>query len=243
MKKYKKQVVIGVLIALFLVVIVPMIINACYSSETIIFPTVWDGEDVLAYYGTMLSTVLGSFITVSVLVATILFTQKQIKSDRQLQSEKEKWKRIETSIDSLLVSIQPLRYLSMLENIQKRNEVRRIDEWLDELRIKEDTIAVLLSTEDKEKISIFWEKLQGVKELVFFFVDSSRKYFAYCDFHQEDPDFEDEKNKKYDAMMSSFEVIHDGAYLKLLEQKRETFDCIYAEIEREAEKSLHFLRK
>ena len=56
--------------AVFLVVGVPIIINECYKANCG-YKTVWDGSDVLGYYG----TILGSAIAVFSIIVTIAFTK------------------------------------------------------------------------------------------------------------------------------------------------------------------------
>ncbi len=101
-KKYWKI----TLAAIFFVVIVPIIINESYKAETI-YVTVWNAEDVLAYYG----VILGSVVTVGVLAATIAFTKKQIQRESALNWEKEKWDRLDTVFMKILDSINPMEVL------------------------------------------------------------------------------------------------------------------------------------
>ena len=62
-KKTKFLVVLG---AVFLVVGIPIIINECYKANCG-YITVWDGSDVLGYYG----TILGSVIAVISIIVTM----------------------------------------------------------------------------------------------------------------------------------------------------------------------------
>ena len=87
-KKTKFLVVLG---AVFLVVGIPIIINECYKANCG-YITVWDGSDVLGYYG----TILGSVIAVISIIVTIAFTKKQIQRDSFLKNENEKWDRLKS---------------------------------------------------------------------------------------------------------------------------------------------------
>ncbi len=60
-------------------VIGPIVINALYIKNEG-YLTVWDGSDVLAYYGSL----LGAAATIIALVFTIIFTQKNQKEERKL---------------------------------------------------------------------------------------------------------------------------------------------------------------
>ena len=65
----KGIIVISVLVGvLFFVVGVPVIINECYKVGGYI--TLWNANDVLAYYG----TILGATVSVVVLATTILLS-------------------------------------------------------------------------------------------------------------------------------------------------------------------------
>ena len=69
--------------------------------------TVWDGADVLGYYG----AILGSIIAVATLAITIIFTKKQIQRDSFLKNENEKWVRLKAIFMQTLSDINPMRVL------------------------------------------------------------------------------------------------------------------------------------
>ena len=104
---YKLLSVLGLaLLGLFLVIGVPLIINECYKANCG-YITVWDGADVLGYYG----TILGAAIAVLTLVATIVFTKKQIQRDSYLRVETEKLSKLESIFLGILDSINPIETL------------------------------------------------------------------------------------------------------------------------------------
>ena len=70
------KIILGIIAAIFLIVGIPIIINECYKANCG-YITVWDGADVLGYYG----AILGSIIAVATLAITIVFTKKQIQRD------------------------------------------------------------------------------------------------------------------------------------------------------------------
>lgn len=100
------KVIFGIIVALFLVVGIPVIINECYKANCG-YITVWDGADVLGYYG----TVLGAAIAVITLAATIIFTKKQIQRDSYLRTETEKLSKLESIFLGILDSINPIEIL------------------------------------------------------------------------------------------------------------------------------------
>ncbi len=100
------KIILAVAIVIFLVVGIPILINECYKSNSG-YITVWDGADVLGYYG----SILGSVIAVATLAITIIFTKKQIQRDSFLKSETEKWAKIEDVFSSVLNEINPIRVM------------------------------------------------------------------------------------------------------------------------------------
>lgn len=108
MKRKSIIVIIALACLLFLVVGVPVIINECYKTGGYI--TLWQAEDVLSYYG----TILGAIVSVAVLAATILFTRKQIHHDQFLTSQSEKWKSVNAIIIQAIEAVQPLQVAQMV---------------------------------------------------------------------------------------------------------------------------------
>lgn len=100
------KVILSIVAAIFLVIGIPVIINECYKANCG-YLTVWDGADVLGYYG----TILGSSIAVITLAATIIFTKKQIQRDSYLRTETEKLSKLESIFLGILDSINPIETL------------------------------------------------------------------------------------------------------------------------------------
>ncbi len=100
------KIILGILVAIFLIVGVPIIINECYKANCG-YITVWDGADVLGYYG----AIIGSVIAVATLAITIAFTKKQIQRDNYLKNETEKWMKIENAFSKILDDINPIRVM------------------------------------------------------------------------------------------------------------------------------------
>ena len=92
-----------VIVIIILIIGVPIIINECYKLNCG-YITVWDGTDVLGYYG----TILGSVISVATLVITIRFTKKQIQRESYLQNEREKLSNLKSIFLEILDSINPI---------------------------------------------------------------------------------------------------------------------------------------
>lgn len=104
----KKMLYMGLILLfiIFLIVGIPLLINESYKLGCG-YITVWSGEDVLGYYG----SVLGSIIAVATLTITIIFTRKQIQRESYLTNENNKWSKIESVFADILDGINPIRPL------------------------------------------------------------------------------------------------------------------------------------
>lgn len=101
-----------VVLALLIVIVgVPLLIDQAYQSDTIISITKWEAADVLAYYGSVISAVIGATVAALTLAATILFNRKQIQREAYLKGEREKWEKIENMVAQALERINPKRIL------------------------------------------------------------------------------------------------------------------------------------
>lgn len=106
-KPWIKWVIIGLLAVIIFVVVVPIIINECYKTNSG-YMTIWGAADVLSYYG----TILGTLVTITTIVVTISFTRKQIQRESYLKNETEKWAKIEDIFSAALDKVSPIRLLS-----------------------------------------------------------------------------------------------------------------------------------
>ena len=97
------KIVLIILGAIFLIIGVPIIINECYKAN-LGYNTVWNGADVLGYYG----AILGSVIAVATLAVTIIFTKKQIQREGCIRTETEQLSKLETIFGEILDSINPI---------------------------------------------------------------------------------------------------------------------------------------
>lgn len=97
------KIVLIILGAMFLIIGVPIVINECYKTNSG-YTTVWDGADLLGYYG----AILGSVIAVATLAVTIIFTKKQIQRESYIRTEAEKFSKLETVFLEILDSINPI---------------------------------------------------------------------------------------------------------------------------------------
>ena len=100
-KRRTGRIILLILLTLFLVFAVPIIINESYKANDG-YVTMWEAADVLSYYGIL----LGSTVTICALILTIAFTRKQIKNDRYIKEQDEKWTHVFTLIDEAIDNIK-----------------------------------------------------------------------------------------------------------------------------------------
>ena len=174
-KKTKFLVVLG---AVFLVVGIPIIINECYKANCG-YITVWDGSDVLGYYG----TILGSVIAVISIIVTIAFTKKQIQRDSYLKNENEKWDRLKSIFLQTLSDINPMRILKdVMDNgfTDPTKAITLLQRYQLDCKIANDLLNAHLNMNDYPK---FKELIDSIATTAEVFVDISQKEIdQYSDF-------------------------------------------------------------
>ena len=174
-KKTKFLVVLG---AVFLVVGIPIIINECYKADCG-YITVWDGSDVLGYYG----TILGSVIAVISIIVTIAFTKKQIQRDSFLKNENEKWDRLKSIFLQTLSDINPMRILKdVMDNgfTDPTKAITLLQRYQLDCKIANDLLNAHLNMNDYPK---FKELIDSIATTAEVFVDISQKEIdQYSDF-------------------------------------------------------------
>lgn len=95
----KRKILPIVITTLFFCVAVPIIINELYKTGKG-YVTVWNGADVLSYYGSL----LGAIATIVALICTINFTIKSQREERKLAIKprlESKWQHYNKKIFSL----------------------------------------------------------------------------------------------------------------------------------------------
>ena len=166
-KKTKFLIVLG---AVFLIVGIPVIINECYKANYG-YITVWDGSDVLGYYG----TILGSVIAVISIIVTIAFTKKQIQRESFLKNEDEKWNRLREIFLQILNDINPMRVLKdVMDNgfTDPTKAIHLLQRYQLDCKIANDLLNVHLNMSDYPK---FKELIDGIATTAEYFVGISQK--------------------------------------------------------------------
>lgn len=173
-------VALGLLMA---IVGVPIGINECYKNNTG-YITVWNGADVLSYYGTILSTAIGALIAVLTMAFTISFNRRQIQRDAYLRNEKEKWGKTESTIGTALDLINPQRILTLgMENIVQNNNVNinwaiaSIQKYQMDCRLATDQLFTCLSYMDSPKVKPLLDAVNNASQQ--FFDIAQKEYNAY----------------------------------------------------------------
>lgn len=188
---------------LIVIVGVPIGINECYKANAG-YMTVWDGADMLGYYGTFISAVIGATAAALTLAATISFNRKQIQRDTYLKNENEKWEKIETVIAGALNLINPQRVLMIGVEItgetadaQYNSAIALLQKYKMDCRLSTDQLYTCLSSVDYPK----------VQNLLVAIANASNHFF-------------DIAQKEYDAYVKLFVAqIHNSAQ-KILDSAR-----------------------
>lgn len=159
-----------IIIATFLIVGVPIIINECYKANCG-YITVWCGADVLGYYG----AILGSTIAVATLAITIVFTKKQIQRDAFLKNETEKWDKLKKIFLQMLSDINPMRVLKdVMDNevADPNKAINLLQRYQLDCKMATDVLNAHLNRMDYPK---FKELLDGITTTAEEFVGISQK--------------------------------------------------------------------
>lgn len=159
-KKWIATLVIIVII-LTLVFGIPLIINELYKKGPG-YITVWDGADVLSFYG----TILGTISTILVLVITIIYTRKQISRDSYLKSETEKWARIESIFASALDTINPMRPITLTMDtghVDPSATIFTLQKYIVSCKTATDQLNAYLNIKDYPKVK---DLIDGISALV-----------------------------------------------------------------------------
>lgn len=176
MKTYAKYIFIIVSL-LFLGVGIPIIINESYKTQ-LGYLTMWDAADVLSYYGTL----LGSFITILSLISTIIFTQKQIKSERIREQDYQKWKKNEELLDQLIDMLNPLKISSFAAHTAHSNNImERINELFTMKRQWEIAYDCYLCSVSKMEHQELDEIFACINELMIQTGDIVKKYAKHLE--------------------------------------------------------------
>ena len=166
-KRTKFLIILG---AVFLIVGIPVIINECYKANCG-YITVWDGSDVLGYYG----TILGSVIAVISIIVTITFTKKQIQRESFLKNEDEKWNRLREIFLQILNDINPMRVLKdVMDNgfTDPTKAIHLLQRYQLDCKMANDLLNVHLNMSDYPK---FKELIDGIATTAEYFVGISKK--------------------------------------------------------------------
>lgn len=174
-KRTKFLIILG---AVFLIIGIPIIINECYKANCG-YITVWDGPDVLGYYG----TILGSVIAVISIIVTIAFTKRQIQRDSFLKNENEKWDRLKSIFLQTLSDINPMRILKdVMDNgfTDPTKAITLLQRYQLDCKIANDLLNAHLNMNDYPK---FKELIDSIATTAEVFVDISQKEIdQYSDF-------------------------------------------------------------
>lgn len=151
-----------VLLSIFLIVGVPFIINECYKLNCG-YITVWNGADMLGYYG----TILGAVIALLTLVLTIVFTKKQIQRESYLKDEKEKLSKLESIFLEILDSINPIETLkNIMDNglTDPTKAINILQKYQLNCKTANDRLNAHLNMTDYPKFKVIIDTIANIAE-------------------------------------------------------------------------------
>ncbi|MBE6790775.1 MAG: hypothetical protein E7535_06255 [Ruminococcaceae bacterium] len=155
-------IVLAILGAIILFIGVPLIINECYKANRG-YITVWDGADVLGYYG----TILGAAIAVLTLVATIAFTKKQIQRESYLRAETDKLSKLESIFLGILDSINPIETLkNVMDNgfSDPTKAINILQKYQLNCKTANDRLNAHLNMSDYPKFKVIIDSIANIAE-------------------------------------------------------------------------------
>lgn len=151
MKRTKTiKIILLSIIALLLVVVAPVIISVCYSTGN-------DNQspllasDILGYYG----TILGAVVTIGALIATIVFTKRQIQRQSYIDLQEKKWDKIDAIVSDALETIHPSKMNEILANAiwkDKGEVISDLHLYIHRLHLAQDSLIGNISSEDYNEI-------------------------------------------------------------------------------------------
>lgn len=162
MRKPRVKWFLFVLALLAVVIGIPVIINESYKANSG-YMTMWGAADALAYYG----TILGSLVAVATVVVTILFTYKQIQRDSYLRRENEKWFDVESVFSNALNTINlmpPLIETMEINGIEPKEAIKQIQRYQVNANICLDQILTSLDSADYRKVRTLSNSMERARE-------------------------------------------------------------------------------
>ncbi len=149
--KVKAVKILFIIVAgIILIVGVPVAINEAYKANNG-YLTLWTAADVLSYYG----TILGAAATIGALIATILFTKRQIQRQSYIDLQEKKWDRIDALVSDALETIHPSRMNEILANAiwkEKGEVISDFHLYIHRLHLAQDSLIGNISSEDYKEI-------------------------------------------------------------------------------------------
>lgn len=249
MKKKKWLIVLVVtVIILALVIGVPLVINELYKKGPG-YITVWDGADVLSFYG----TILGSAITIVALIVTLISTRRQIQRERFLERNRIKWEKVDSIITQALINISPLQMQESLERSPDASTtvyvitvISRLQSYAAKAKSSLDLIHCYVDPIQDRCISHYVDDLNDAIKQFCDIESQLEKQYIYLQsegatHHGIIPDSAIllclQNNRE---IMRNLRNAHSGTYQDLLNNKRDIFEKIYAEIDAQANRILKF---
>ena len=164
-------------ISLIVVVGIPIVINEYYKAGG--YLTLWQAEDVLSYYG----SVLGAIISVAVLAATIIYNRLQIIEEAKRQAEIKKWQEIEQYATDAMAAIHPYNLAEITSQALDGPEIKlfgNIAMYEVSARKAVDRFKFAVLAKDHPLIATYIDELYGVAEKCIALQKKIHSRFSKC---------------------------------------------------------------
>ena len=226
-----------------LVVGVPILINELYKQNKG-YITVWGGEDVLSYYGTL----LGATATIIALYFTIKSTRAQIASERYVSIQREKWGQIERLFRIAISLAQPLTLCSIYTtglSKQGTQGCSELQQHIYNVKSAIDDIRGTVTESDELIVKDLLAKLQKIAQKVEML---SNDYFDLLLAFRASKDTDTANNKpvmtamllaKQKNITDKVNELHEKDYQELLTLKKVCFGEVYTKIDEKAKTILY----
>lgn len=228
---------------------IPIIINELYKKNTG-YMTLWGAKEVLSYYAVILGCLLDALISIYIFRKTIQNTKNQILYEKEVDSQKKKWEKVEQIIDDTLKLLEPYQYI--LVNIDISHPVEAMKEHdnltaaIAKMETSVDWIKAYVTTEE-------YTLIEPLADLLLQLIDKeTRLCNEFCRFCMKSLNMQMLRNEKIASaeMMSNqqkeilekimqvkkdFADLQKTEYQALLNCRRDVFLHIYKEISIEKE--------
>lgn len=232
-------------IAILLTLIVPFLINLCYSLPFVIIHTRWNASDVLNYYGSLLEMCA----TVCTFAFSVYFALVQIRHGQEMSKELKMWEEIELKIDRCIDDIHPykLKYASLNVSTEKDNQsayklISHVYAYGITATISVDKMERSKTKTDFSELNNLINEIKKISQKMNAIAEKYRNVYQEAYFNVlrsnsvPNPEYQEECLRNFGEAITEFEgeieLVYSGDFLELYRLKNDFFRNKYDEISR-----------